>query len=158
MHQSVFAYIYLAHTAFCVSIWWGSYLRNEYAYHTNPSMPATISWWLFAHFRTRKHAASMGLRHARMNISAGLSNAYATPSILSHSQQPYSYTICRLLLTLLFQTHPPLPFAKRLFNVARQCYFDMKANKEPYFSILSIIILWSRFYYGLSSRTTALHK
>ena len=26
---------------------------------------------------------------------------------------------------------------------ARQCYFEMKINKEPYFSILSSIILWA---------------
>ena len=26
---------------------------------------------------------------------------------------------------------------------ARQCYFEMKTNKEHYFSILSSIILWS---------------
>ena len=29
-------------------------------------------------FRTRKHAASVGLRHARMIVSAGLSDSYAT--------------------------------------------------------------------------------
>ena len=31
--------------------------RAPYAYHTNLWMPATISWQLFAHFRTRKYAA-----------------------------------------------------------------------------------------------------
>ena len=41
----------------------------------------------------------------------------------------------------VFATHPSLPTAKRFFNAARQCYFDMKTNKEPCFSILSIIIL-----------------
>ena len=46
-----------------------------------------------------------------------------------------------LLHNLLYATHPPLPSAKRFFNAARQCYFDLKTNKEPCFSILSIIIL-----------------
>ena len=44
---------------------------------------------------------------------------------------PYSYTA----------THPPLSSARRFFNAARQCYFEMKTNTEPYFSILSSIIL-----------------
>ena len=78
-------YIYLAHTAFSVSTsiqydteaGWAAY-----AYRTNLWMPATISWWLFANFHTQKHAASVGLRHACMNVSAGLSEAYATPSLL----------------------------------------------------------------------------
>ena len=39
-------------------------------------------------------------------------------------------------------THPPLPSAKTFFIVARLCYFEMKTNKETYFSILSSIILW----------------
>ena len=43
-------------------------------------------------------------------------------------------------------THPPLPSAKRFFNAARQCYFEMKTNKEPFFSILSSIILWCILY------------
>ena len=47
-----------------------------------------------------------------------------------------------LLQNLLSATHPPLLSAKRFFNAARQCYFDMKTNKEPCFSLLSIIILW----------------
>ena len=45
--------------------------RASYAYHTNLWMPATTSWRLFEHFHTRKHAASVGFRHARMNVSAG---------------------------------------------------------------------------------------
>ena len=77
--QSVFAYMYLAHTAFCVSLWYGSVhmhiLKNLW-------MPVTISWQLFAHFYLRKHAASVGLGFAQMNVSAGLSDAYATPSLL----------------------------------------------------------------------------
>ena len=36
------------------------------------------------HFPTRKHAASVGLRLARMNVSSGLSDTYATPSVLLH--------------------------------------------------------------------------
>ena len=55
-------------------------------------------------------------------------------------------------------THPPLPSAKRFFNAAWQCYFDMKMNKEPCFSILSIIILClpprARFHSHLSKPCT----
>ena len=46
-------------------------------------------------------------------------------------------SICRLL-------YRPSPSAKTLFNAVRQCYFEMKTNKELCFSILSIIILWCR--------------
>ena len=42
---------------------------------------------------------------------------------------------------------PPLLSAKTLFNAARQCYFEMKPNKEPCFSILSIIILCLRPFF-----------
>ena len=52
-------------------------------------------------------------------------------------QPPYSYTISRLLLT------SPLPSAIRFYNVVQQCYFEMKTNTEPYFSILSSTIQWS---------------
>ena len=52
---------------------------------------------------------------------------------------PYSYIICHLLLTL---PSSPLPSARRFFHPRmRQCYFEMKTNKELYFSILSSIIL-----------------
>ena len=37
---------------------------------------------MFAPCRTRKRAASVGLQHTRMNVSAGLSDACATPSFL----------------------------------------------------------------------------
>ena len=47
-----------------------------------------------------------------------------------------------LLHNLLSATHPPLPSAKRFFIAARQCYLEMKTIKQPYFSILSSIILW----------------
>ena len=47
-----------------------------------------------------------------------------------------------LLHNLPSATHPPLPSGRRFFNVAQQCYFEMKTNTEPYFSILSSIILW----------------
>ena len=46
-----------------------------------------------------------------------------------------------LLHNMPSATHPPLPSARRFFNVVQQCYFEMKTNKEPCFSILSIIIL-----------------
>ena len=56
--------------------------QTVYAYRKNLWMPATISWRLFAHFRTWKHAASVGLRHASMNVSVGLCIAYTTLSLL----------------------------------------------------------------------------
>ena len=55
-----------------------------------------------------------------------------------------------LLHNLLSATHPPLLSARRFFNAVRQCYFEMKPNKEPCFSILSIIILWYRRSMGVS--------
>ena len=54
-----------------------------HACRKNLSTLATISWWLFAHFCTRKRAASVGLRHARMNVSDGLCDACTTLSLLS---------------------------------------------------------------------------
>ena len=47
-----------------------------------------------------------------------------------------------LLHNLPSATHPPLPSAKRFFIAVRQCYLEMKTIKQPYFSILSSIILW----------------
>ena len=73
---SVCVYIRSAHRAFCVR------KRAAYACRKNLWIPASISWWLLAHSCTWKHAASMGLRHARMNVSAGLSDACSTPSLL----------------------------------------------------------------------------
>ena len=49
------------------------------------------------------------------------------------SQPPYSYTICHLLLTLP---------SCLLEDSSMLCYLEMKTNKEPYFSILSSLILW----------------
>ena len=43
-----------------------------------------------------------------------------------------------LLHNLPSATHPS---GRIFFNVAWQCYFEMKTNTEPYFSILSSIIL-----------------
>ena len=56
-------------------------------------------------------------------------------NISTKFKPPPFASICRCY------TDPPLLSAKTLFNVARQCYFEMKTNKEPCFSILSIIIL-----------------
>ena len=46
-----------------------------------------------------------------------------------------------LLRNLPSATHPPLPSAKTFFIAMRQCYFEMKSIKQPYFSILSSLIL-----------------
>ena len=83
--------------------------RAAYAYGTNLWIPATISWRLFAHFCTRKHAASMGLRHASMNVSAGLSDAYATSFfflrlfLCSVGRQNVSSTSCHWALWAALQ-------------------------------------------------------
>ena len=53
-----------------------------------------------------------------------------------------NFAAALLLHNLPSATHLPLPSARRFFNVARQCYFEMKTNTETYFSILSSIILW----------------
>ena len=58
---------------------------------------------------------------------------------MNHSKIPTLATL--LLHNLPSATHPPLPSARRFFNEARQCYFEMKTKKEPYFSILSSLIL-----------------
>ena len=52
-----------------------------------------------------------------------------------------NFTAILLLHNLLSYTHPPLLSARRFLNAVRQCYFEMKTNKELYFSILSSIIL-----------------
>ena len=78
--QTVCVCVRNAHSIFhlCVRQKWATY-----AYRTNLWMPATISWRLVAHFHTRKHAAAayVGLRHACMHVSAGLSDAYTTLSL-----------------------------------------------------------------------------
>ena len=63
--------------AFCVFIKYGSELRMRVVKTFECRQQSADV--CFAHFRTRKHAAFVGLRHARMNVSAGLSDAYATP-------------------------------------------------------------------------------
>ena len=72
--------MHVAHTAFCVYTETGSVCVS---YCRNLWMTATISGRLLAHFRRRKHAASVSLRHECMNVSAGLSDAYTTLSLLS---------------------------------------------------------------------------
>ena len=68
--------MYVTHTAFCVSVWYGNGLRMrilqtfEYRQHSEHDC--------LRPFHTRKRAAYVGLRHARMNTSAGLRHAYAT--------------------------------------------------------------------------------
>ena len=83
--------MYVVRTAFCMYICM-TRKRAAYANRTNLQMPATISWWFFVHFRTRKHAASLGLRQAHMNVSAGLSDAYA---IYTLSLLPRLFPYCK---------------------------------------------------------------
>ena len=63
---------------------------------------------------------------------------------ISRNYKNENFAATQLLHNLPYATHPPLLSAKRFFNAARQCYFDMKTIKEPCFSILSIIILCSK--------------
>ena len=72
--------------------------------------------------------------------------------IISRNYENENFAATLLLHNLLSATHPPLSSARRFFNAARQCYFEMKTNTEPYFSILSSIILWHTQY------TTYLYK
>ena len=67
---SVCVYIYSAHSVLRVY-----YIQKKAAHACckNLRTPATISRRLFAHFCSWKHSASMGLQHAGMNVSAGLS-------------------------------------------------------------------------------------
>ena len=61
-------------------------MTRKWALHAcrkNLLAPATISWRLFAHFCTRRHAASVGLQHAHMNVSVGLSDACTTLYLLA---------------------------------------------------------------------------
>ena len=43
----------------------------------------------------------------------------------------------------ILQNYENKNFAANLFNVVQQCYFEIKTNTEPYFSILSSTIQWS---------------
>ena len=60
---------------------------------------------------------------------------------ISRNYKNENFAATLLLHNLRSATHPPLPSARRFFNVAWQCYFEIKTNTEPYFSILSSIIL-----------------
>ena len=88
--QSLFAYTYVHNACSILRVCMTS-KQAAYAYRKRLWTPATFSWQLFVHFRTRKPAASVGLRHARLNVSVGLSDAYATLSFL---------------LRLFFNPHP----------------------------------------------------
>ena len=61
---------------------------------------------------------------------------------ISRTHKIKNFAATLLLYNLPSATHPPIPSAKRFFISARQCYLEMKKTlKEPYFSILSSIIL-----------------
>ena len=80
IRQSVVVYIRIAHGVFHVCMTWK---WAPHACRKNLWMTAKIIWWLFAHFRSQKRAASVGLRHACINVSMGISNTYTTLSLLS---------------------------------------------------------------------------
>ena len=66
---------------------------------------------------------------------------------ISRNYKNENFAATLLLHNLPSATHPPLPSARRFFNAVRQCYFEMKPNKELCISILSIIILWGELCY-----------
>ena len=61
---------------------------------------------------------------------------------ISRNYENENFAATLLLHNLPSATYPPLPSARRFFNAVWQCYFEMKPNKGPCFSILSFIILW----------------
>ena len=61
--------------------------------------------------------------------------------VISRNYKNENFEATLLLHNLPSATHSPLPSARRFFNAAQQCYFEMKTNTEPYFSVLSSIIL-----------------
>ena len=74
MPITVCLHIRSAHSILLV---WERRKRAAYANRTILWMMATISWRLFEHFPTQKHAASLDLRQADMNVSTSLRDAYA---------------------------------------------------------------------------------
>ena len=74
--------VYVVHNAHGVLRIYTIWKRAAHVCRKNLWIPASISWRLFAHFRTQKLAASVGLRHSGMNVSAGLSDTCTTHSLL----------------------------------------------------------------------------
>ena len=74
-------YMYVAHTAFCVSVWYGNglHMRIRKTFQCRQHSKENCLHL----FHTLKRPAYVGLRHARMNASAGLRHAYASLSLLS---------------------------------------------------------------------------
>ena len=70
---------------------------------------------------------------------------------ISWNYENKNFAATLLLHNLPSATHPLLPSVRRFSNAVRQCYFEMKTIKEPYFSILSSIILW--FIYSIPNLT-----
>ena len=60
---------------------------------------------------------------------------------ISWNYKNKNFAATLLLHNVASAFHPPLLSARRFFTVARQCYFEMKMNTEPYISILWSIIL-----------------
>ena len=96
--------------------------------HPSHSTRTYVGW--LQNFRSRNFAKFPVLRYSR-KIS------HNTKLKISRKYENENFAATLLLHNLPSATHPPLPSARRFFNVARQCFFDMKTNKEPYFSILS---------------------
>ena len=106
-------YIHSANSIAILLVWM-TWKRAAYVCRTNLWRPTTISWQLLAYFCIRKHAASVGLRHARMNVSAGPSDAYASLSLLVRlftcckSQRNISSRFCHVALWAALRSHTSL--------------------------------------------------
>ena len=50
---------------------------------------------------------------------------------ISQNYETENFATTLLLHNLPSATHPPGPSARRFFNAAQQCYFEMKTNTEP---------------------------
>ena len=119
-------------------------LKN-YSKSINKIGPVLMPWWNVwgggvkkRRFFPPKTSYKLGSGVER-GEQVGFWNRKLKISIKNYGNENFAATL--LLHNLLSATHPPLPSARRFFNVARQCFFDMKTNKESYFSILSFIIL-----------------
>ena len=55
---------------------------------------------------------------------------------MNYENKNFAATQLRHNLPSATRTHPPLLSARTFFNAVRHCYFEMKTNKEPNFSIL----------------------
>ena len=126
---SVGVYEHTAHSVLCVCM---TQKWAAYACRTNLWMPATISWRLFAHL------------HTLMNISEGLSNAYAALSLLARllcckSLRDISSGSCHGVLWAALRSHTSL------FRHACMVILIRKHHMRAY-----LTRWWNPFYWRMS--------